>query len=307
MTSAQLLAAVAFISATALGMSTAPTELCEGFLPANTMRIPVGTNETNSSEFAAKRTRKKAPVGSLTEAQFNEVMDRIEKFYTPVVAKAGGKLTVNRLWKDATVNASAQQMGNSWVINMYGGLARHPQVTVEGMALVACHEMGHHLGGAPKVSGWFGDDWATNEGGSDYYATMKCLREYFAEDDNAAVIKVTKIDATATKLCKAQWNTPDEIALCQRISLAGSSVAYLFQDLSKEKTKPEFDTPDKAVVTEMDDAHPATQCRMDTYLAGLSCTVDKSVPVSDTDYKEGSCVEGTHDVGFRPRCWFFAE
>jgi hypothetical protein len=165
--------------------------------------------------------------------------------------------------------------------------------------------MGHHLGGAPKISGWLGDDWASNEGASDYYATLKCLRDYFADDDNVAVIKVTQVDPVATRVCKKQWNTPEEIALCQRISLAGSSVAYLFQDLSKEKTKPEFDTPDKNVVTEMDDAHPATQCRLDTYLAGLSCTIDKSVPVSDKDYKEGTCVEGTHDVGYRPRCWFF--
>lgn len=305
--SKRMIAVVAFIGATALGMAAVPgaKELCEGFLPSNTMRIPVGTNETNSPEFAAKRQRKQAPKGGLTEQQFNEVMDRIDKIYAPVVAQKGGKLTINRLWKDATVNASAQQFGSSWVINMYGGLARHPQVTIEGMALVACHEMGHHLGGAPKIDGWMGDNWATNEGGSDYFATLKCLREFFGDDDNEAVIKVTKVDATATKMCKQSWKSAEEVALCQRISLAGSSVAYLFQDLSKEKTKPEFDTPDKAVVTEMDDSHPATQCRLDTYLAGDLCTVDKSVANSDKDYKEGSCVEGTHDVGTRPLCWFF--
>ncbi len=233
-------------------------------------------------------------------------MDRIEELYTPVVKKAGGKLTVNRLWEDATVNASAQQNGTNWVINMYGGLARHPQVTVEGMALVACHEIGHHLGGAPKVGGWMGEEWASNEGASDYFATLKCLREYFAEEDNEAVIKVTKVDAFATKQCKANWKTKKDIALCQRISLGGSSVAYLFQDLSREKKKPEFKTPDTNVVTETDDAHPATQCRMDTYLAGDLCAVDKSVSLSDKDYKEGSCVAGTHDVGTRPTCWFHA-
>lgn len=302
-----LVAAVFMTGAVAVGTEVVPHdhELCEGFVPANDMKIPVGTSSQNSSRYAAYAGRKSAPKGGLTEQQFNEVMDRIEKLYTPVVAKEGGKLIVNRLWKDATVNASAMQQGSNWLINMYGGLARHPQVTIEGMALVACHEMGHHLGGAPKVGGWFGTEWATNEGGSDYFATLKCLREYFAEDDNVEIVSQLKIDATATKICKTQWKTAEDVAMCQRISLAGSSVAYLFMDLSKEKKKPEFGTPDKTVVTEMDDSHPATQCRMDTYLAGMTCTVDKSVPVSNTDLKEGACMEETHDMGFRPRCWFF--
>ena len=62
-------------------------------------------------------------------------------------------------------------------------------ITVDGMALVACHEMGHHMGGAPKIDGWYGSSWATNEGGADYYGTLKCARRFFAGDDNASIVK----------------------------------------------------------------------------------------------------------------------
>jgi hypothetical protein len=89
-----------------------------------------------------------------------------------------------------------------------------------------------------------------------------------------------------------------------RISLAGQSVAYLFQDLSKDKSKPSFSTPDTTQVSQTNDDHPATQCRMDTYFQGSLCTVAVSVPNSDTDFKAGSCVEGVDQMGFRPRCWF---
>ena len=133
--------------------------LCEGFLPPNDMKIPVG-------DFRAK---------GIQEEMFNSVLDRVQAVYGPIVAQHGGELVINRKWDDPTVNANAQRYGSRWIINMYGGLARHPAVTPEGFATVACHELGHHLGGFPKIWGLFGS-WASNEGEADYFATLKCLR-----------------------------------------------------------------------------------------------------------------------------------
>lgn len=276
---------------------TAANHDCEGFLPPNDMKVPVGFKATAGSP------------GSLSEAQFNAVLDRVQKLYSPVIAQEGGTLKINRLWSDATVNASAQQIGSSWVLNMYGGLARHPATTEEGFALVVCHELGHHLGGAPKIAGWFGgSNWASNEGAADYYANLKCLRNYYEQDDNKAIIAQAKLDqrldAFAEKLCIQQFNTEIDQLICMRNSLGGTSVAGLFQDLRKETTPPDYSKPDTRRVTKTDDKHPATQCRMDTYLAGSVCPVDKSVKLSNTDYRQGSCVEGAYNVGYRPRCWF---
>ncbi|HRK09051.1 MAG TPA: hypothetical protein PLZ57_14885 [Pseudobdellovibrionaceae bacterium] len=281
-----------------LGTSLSPAQahtLCEGFLPENDMRIPVGF----------KGSFRGLSGSGVTEAEFNDVLNRIEKIYAPIVRKEGGNLQVKRLWSDATVNASAQQIGSNWVLNMYGGLARHPATNIEGFALVACHEMGHHIGGAPKIAGWFGmNGWATNEGGSDYFATLKCLRLMFATDDNEAILTQRPPDAYAAQLCDKQFARPEDRLICKRISLGGTSVAGLFQALRKETTPPRFDTPDTSRVRKTNDNHPATQCRMDTYLAGALCPVDVSVGLSNSDYRQGSCVEGADSVGFRPRCWF---
>ncbi len=268
--------------------------LCEGFLPANDMKIPVGDH----SHFGIRNN------GGITEAQYNQIMDRIQALYGDVVKQRGGNLVINRLWNDSTVNSSAEQQGSNWIINMYGGIARHPDITFEGEALVACHEMGHHLGGAPKIQSIFGGAWATNEGGADYFATIKCLKLFFASDDNAAILAGMTIDPLVQSKCTAQFSNPTDQNLCLRISKSSESVSYLFQDLSKESTRPQFSTPDQTKVSKTNDDHPATQCRMDTYFAGSICPVAVTVPNSDTDFKAGSCVEGTDPAGFRPRCWF---
>lgn len=273
---------------------TGVEEKCKGFLPPNDLKIPVG----DKSHPGVRGGQ------GINEAQFNEIMNRIERIYTPIIRQKGGNLVVNRLWQDATVNASAEQRGSQWIINMYGGLARHPDNTFEGEALVACHEIGHHLGGAPKVSSFFGGTWASNEGQSDYFATMKCLRLFFAQDDNASIVASAYIDPIARSRCTSQFRSQDEQNLCMRISMAGEALSYVFQDLRKEPTRPTLGTPDASQVSRTNDDHPATQCRMDTYFAGTICTVPVSDEFSNSDPNAGSCLEGQHAMGFRSRCWF---
>jgi hypothetical protein len=268
-------------------------DLCQGFLPPNEMKIPVGAHPVGIRNN-----------GGLNEQQYNSVMDRIQAMYGHIVARKGGTLVINRLWTDATVNSSAQQVGNQWIINMYGGIARHPDTTFEGEALIACHEMGHHLGGAPKL---FGDSWATNEGGADYFSTLKCLRGFFEPDDNAAIIANVNIDPLAKSQCEAQFQAKKDQDICKRLSMGAESVSYLFQALNEETTRPQFGTPDKTEVADTNDDHPATQCRMDTYFGGSLCPVAASVPNSNSDFKTGSCVQGVDPVGYRSRCWFNPE
>lgn len=284
------LAAVALVATMGFAHKTAtePKELCSGFVPENNLYIPVGT----------------WTVGGITEKQFNDVLDRVEKIYKSDVERAGDKLKINRLWTDGTVNASAQRSGNTQVLNMYGGLARHTATTIEGFALVACHEFGHHNGGAPKIGGGF-SGWATNEGGADYFATLKCLRRFFAEDDNAAILKDLDLDPVASVGCEAQFPNEQDRLICLRTSLAGQSVANLFQALRKEGTAPNFGTPDKSEVSRMYDQHPQTQCRLDTYFAGMLCVAKESETVSNSDYKVGTCYTPRDVAGARPRCWFY--
>jgi hypothetical protein len=171
----------------------------------------------------------------LSEEQFNAVIDKVVTVYDSIVSSAGGKLSVQRNWEDGTVNAYASRSGNVWQVAMFGGLARHETITEDGFALVVCHEIGHHIGGAPKKGGggwWGGASWATNEGQADYFATLKCLRKVFLNDDNASVVRGMTVPASLKSKCKAEFKNKAEAAICIRGGMAGLSVAKLFQSLS---------------------------------------------------------------------------
>lgn len=300
------LTAVTLIVISSLALVTAMNttrELCSGIFPKNDMKIPVGFKSLAGT-----------PTG-LSEAEFNTILDRADRIYGPVIAKAGGTLKINRLWTDATVNASAEEKGRTWYLNMYGGMARHELMTMEAFSTVVCHELGHHLGGAPKVQSWFGMmDWATNEGGADYFATLKCLRDFYLEDDNASIVAGAtndgKLNALAAKTCDQEFATDIDRQLCKRSSLGSQTLIAVLQTLKKPGAPPstvppaDLATPDTNKVSETDDEHPKAQCRLDTYFAGATCNIDKTVALSNTDYRQGSCVENVAKLGYRPRCWF---
>ncbi|MEK7234767.1 MAG: hypothetical protein AAB268_13200 [Elusimicrobiota bacterium] len=257
----------------------------DGFLPPNDLKISIGSLEDKG----------------LTHAQYDAVLDRIQEIYGPLIASRGGRLVINRLWGDPTVNASANREGDDYVINMYGGLARHAAITQDGMALVACHEVGHHIGGDPK----YPNMWATNEGQADYFANLKCLRRVFAAPEAAAFTKAEGDESLAREACGKSFERPQDRALCVRSAMAGMSVTELFRTMRREDPVPHFDTPDPRVVGNMFNNHPGTQCRLDTYYQGSLCAQPFTTDVSDTDPSVGTCTRsGGFSVGLRPRCWY---
>ncbi|MFT6633428.1 MAG: hypothetical protein ACJAS4_003398 [Bacteriovoracaceae bacterium] len=264
----------------------------EGLLPENNMWI----STTNKS------------ANTMTEERFNAVIDKVVKVYEPIITANNATLKIARNWDDGTVNAYASRSGSTWNVAMFGGLARHAAITEDGFALVVCHELGHHIGGAPKKGGWFGSAWATNEGQADYFATLKCLRKSFRGENNAEIVKSLNVPAEVTTKCSETFSDMAEQLICERGAMAGLSTAKLFQDLRSQTTAPEFTTPDAEVVSKTNHNHPDTQCRLDTYFAGAICNINDTVDVDQEDEAVGVCYRASGDsVGVRPLCWFKPE
>lgn len=258
-----------------------------GFAPENNRTIAVGDKAANT----------------MTKEAFLAAVGRVSSVYEPIVAEKGGKLIMNNRWDDATVNASAQQSGKNWQVNMYGGLARHPLVTVDGFMMVVCHELGHHIGGAPRKGG-FGSAWASNEGQADYFAGLKCMRRVLENDDNIAIVSAMKIDAEVTSKCESIYKSDKEVALCERISMAGKSLAMLLGDLGGNSNV-QFTTPDITKVARTNDNHPEAQCRLDTYFQGTLCDKAISDDVDGKDALKGVCLKRDgYTSGPRPLCWY---
>lgn len=241
-------------------------------------------------------------MGGLTKKEFHNVIDKAEEFFSPIIKAHGAKLKVNRRWEDPSVNASASQFWGTWYVDMYGGLARRAEITVDGFALVLCHEIGHHLGGFPRSS-----EWAANEGQSDYYSTIACSK-YIWKDElevNETYKYIANIDAIL--LCNSRWEVKADKYLCYRQIMAGLSLGTLLSHLGGTG-EVSIDTPDEKEVNQTNDRHPKGQCRLDTYVSGALCDVEWDISVIATTEEESAEYTCTRKKGYnksaRPRCWF---
>lgn len=230
---------------------------------------------------------------TMTEQTFNSIIDNYVKIYSPIVASHGAQLVVNKLWTNPTVNANASKQGNKWVLNMYGGLARRPEITPDGFALVLCHESGHLLAGFPFYSG---QEMAV-EGQSDYESTHSCAKEIWKNE------RITRIQPR-NELCDTRWSSQVYRGICSRSLEGGQSLANLLAVISGQPM-PSPETPDTSVVSRTYQSHPKAQSRLDSYIAGAICRRDfdiKVMPKTQAEAFKYSCPTGT--IGERPRSWF---
>lgn len=259
----------------------------DGYFPKNDLNIPPHVKSR----------------GGVTQAQFNQILDKVHQIYEPIVRNYGGNLVINKKWNDGTVNAMAYRQGSTYMVDMFGGLARHERMTPDGLMLVACHEVGHHIGGAPHYK-QSGGEWASNEGQSDYFATTKCMRKVLMNEDNENIIRTMTIDPVAREKCEDGFSAGNDQAICMRIAMAGMAGSSMFASMSNG-AMPRFDRPDTSQVSQTYDSHPHYQCRLDTYHQGSICSVDEDVDIGQQDPNEGTCnrPDGFTE-GLRPLCWY---
>lgn len=242
----------------------------------------------------------------ITKAEFKELLKKIKKAYTKQIWKRGGVFIIKDKWRSNRVNAYASRIGPLWKLTALGGLARHPMIDYDGYALVLCHEMGHHLGGAPKSTVYF-KRWVSFEGQADYWATLKCFRTLFKADDNIAVIEQKEVSPWVRKQCSERYADPNDSALCIRSILAGQTMANLIADYHGVDF-PQAQTPDPKIVEKTSFQHPSAQCRFDTYIQGALCPIGDDITVDPVDRLVGTCNRKQgHELGNRPLCWYNPE
>lgn len=286
------------------------------FFPPNNLRFPVRPN------------------GQMNELTFNRVLQVLQQVYAPLVARAGhAPLLMMSQWKNDDVNAFAMICNQPDMIGtpgypdecrrmqpvpgqnvlrplsivvLFGGLARHPLMTPEGLLLVGCHEIGHHLGGFPRYEG--NTDPAATEGQSDYFATSKCARKVFAAlGQNAQWAERAQVPLEIRTQCNASFpNSLEQAAICMRSAAGGLSLARVLGTIRGTDPRTiDFRFRDKSVVPVVFERHPEAQCRLDTYFAGAICQVSENEPFSMTEARPGACHESRlQNRGVRPRCWF---
>lgn len=249
---------------------------------------------------------------NISETEFMDLTAAFEEFARPWARVHGHGLILNKLWEDPTVNASAGVQGAFWVVNMYGGLARRPEVTPDAFIMVMCHEFGHLIAGYPFKEGRL----AANEGEADYFASQTCTKAVWAATSPLSRPQSVQDDVVIpqplVRACALTYRNSVDYGICIRSNRGGFHLALLLSRLRKEPKEPSFLTPDTRVVSEMDNSHPPGQCRLDTYVTGSLCNKSNDLNVipgakvrSDLDREREALRYSCDTAGSaRPRCWF---
>lgn len=239
--------------------------------------------------------------GSLiTQSDFNALLARLQDLYQPTVTMLGKKLEIIGDWEDATVNAQATRDQDSWRIHVAGGIARAPKMDKDALLIIVCHEIGHQIGGAPRMA-LFGN-WPSAEGQADYWASSKCLKRYFQRYRHEG--EVLSLPEKVRNQCLSQYMQTEEREICLKSISAAVKFGRFLDTLNPKKPAISFDTPDQRQVrgTNIND-YPRPQCRFDTLYAGALCSISAQELNSPDDELAGNCNDQNR-LGARPRCWF---
>ena len=278
------LLSILFLSQTSFATSLDKKE--ERCFPETNIQIPVQVSNFFESEI---------PTG-LSKSEFNEVVAKFHNFWNPILqTKYDKKLFFQNKWEEARIDASAtRDDDNNLIIKVFGGLARHPEMTKNAMLMILCHELGHYLGGAPKPFRGKSKkrQWSSAEGQADYFATSKCLPKMISQGEIYAE-KIYHIDES---LCSTD--------ICKKILPTALSVGNLFASLKEDWKNPTPELRSRHRVRSTFYKHPNPQCRLDTFIAGSLCTRELDVDFDNQDHRIGACIEEFDPEAARPSCWF---
>lgn len=216
----------------------------------------------------------KTAFATVSEPDFNAVLDNIGSMYEQQVIDGGGHMVLRRQYTYPEYVGSAQRWRDgSWIVEIWGGFPHDPTMSKASLAMVVCHEFAHHFGGGPRNVN-SGEPWASVEGQSDYFAAGTCMPEYLRRYGDSKIEQ--PVMPEIAKLCEG---TND--IYCPVILRAAYEFATVISQQQKNPAV-NFNTPDTTVVDKTEVYHPQAQCRLDTMVAGY--------------FKQP-----------RPACWFKAE
>lgn len=198
-------------------------------------------------------------LASVSQPDFDAVLDRVASLYAQQVKDEGGILDMRRQYTYPEYVGSARRWEGKWIVELWGGFPHDPVISKESLAMVVCHEFGHHFAGAPFNEG-SGEPWASVEGQADTFAAGTCLPAYL-EQFEAPVPEENPLPETV-EICA-------EVAdvYCTRVMRAAYEFATVIGQQQKNPP-PSFSTPDLSVVEKTEVYHAQAQCRLDTMIAG---------------------------------------
>lgn len=221
-----------------------------------------------------------------SQSKFENLINKVISPYLNQLENIGDELDIDINWKSNHPNASVSMKKNRVVMSFHGGFKRKFNLSDDAYAITVCHEVGHLVGGYPKV---YPTQKYSAEAQSDYFATSECIQKYFEKvSREIAFNELILLDKTQRELCQREGLESNN---CLRglVAIASLSNAY-----NGEKSINKY-SDEYVKVTNYND-YPSAQCRVDTLRAGLLCGLAQN---------EGNNCESSDKV--RPKCWYHKE
>lgn len=243
-------------------------------------------------------------VSGITKEDFEQVLGRVRDHYEKEFTSRGLELEWTMDWANGWFNAQTGYSGPKKIRFFFSGeAARGKYMTKDALMYIACHEVGHHFGGFPKKDG----KWSTSEGGADYYAALKCMRDLLKNDSKNAKAESLEMHVGVQRKCQEVYSDVDDYQVCLRTAKAGHDMARAFeyQKTKVEQTEWMFFQNLPVVSVTNSTGYPTRVCRAETAYQGAICNKGPEHPISFTSETMGVCHEANGDTfGMRPKCWF---
>ena len=232
---------------------------------------------------------------TVTKKSFNTIPKLIHTQHSEDFARKKIKVDVNLFWDKPWFTAWAQQHSqNKFSINFWGGVTRIPGMNDNGLALFACHEIAHIIGGEPhsKIKDF---KWSSSEGQADYFATSICLKKYFTNQFSQGKLSFPLVHQTLYKKCEKKYSKSKDLIICLSIMDAIEAQASVYEYIAvnnRVSFHKEINFLEKSLaVNETNyNSYPTNQCRIETLIAGNFCS-PLNYPCTSKD-------------SIRPKCWF---
>lgn len=236
-------------------------------------------------EFSFSTITADEPTSSeITRDSFSLIVARVYAINAPAFVKQGLVVELGLDWQMPYLTAFVKELGAPrYSLNFWGGLARVPGMNEEAWALVACHEAGHLIGGAPYSRlNW--NPWSSAEGQCDYFAASECIKRYR---------RTYQLQVPINSSCAQSFDNEEAILDCSFTMKAAEGFAKMLEYLTQYREHFQVETPDPLVVSETNyNSYPSSQCRVDTIVAGAFCELIEG---------SASCES---EASKRPACWY---
>lgn len=246
---------------------------------------------------------------SATADYLERVQTNIESLYTDIFEQYGAKFSFVYLPNNNRIVAEAKRRYDDWIVSFSEGLVNHPRMSEDVLAMIACHEVAHHIGGAPKKELLY----AGSEGQSDYWAAQKCFKDYIPLTDwtpKSVGIENNDIISTEEAVllkyeCGKSYLSNEKRNICLITTVTGKKLIKFLTSFRRNPKEVSFITPSTSRVWRTNLDYPSYQCRLDTFFSASLCELKTADIIEQRDELQSGCMEQNGSTeGKRPACWY---